>query len=136
LAASVTPALTTDVFAMSPYVTFLLYLVAILGFLGLALTLNALLGPKPALSAIKQEPFECGATVVDALNVKAVPVKYYAVAIIFILFDLETMFLFIWTLGSTPLTGFSILTLFLFVFLLVITLLYVYKSRILEAVTE
>jgi NADH-quinone oxidoreductase subunit A len=136
LAASVTPALTTDVFAMSPYVTFLLYLVAILGFLALALSLNALLGPKPALSAIKQEPFECGATVVDVLNVKAVPVKYYAVAIIFILFDLETMFLFIWTLGSRPLTGFSILTLFLFVFLLVITLLYVYKSRILEAVTE
>ncbi len=121
---------------MSPYVTFLLYLVAILGFLALALSLNALLGPKPALSAIKQEPFECGATAVDALNVKAVPVKYYAVAIIFILFDLETMFLFIWTLGSRPLTGFSILTLFLFVFLLVITLLYVYKSRILEAVTE
>lgn len=121
---------------MSPYVTFLLYLVAIVGFLALVLSLNALLGPKPARSAIKQEPFECGASAVDVLNVKAVPVKYYAVAIIFILFDLETMFLFIWTLGSRPLTGFSIFTLFLFVFLLVITLLYVYKARILEAVTE
>ncbi len=121
---------------MNPYVTFLLYLVAILGFLALVLSLNALLGPKPALSAIKQEPFECGAMAVDVVNVKAVPVKYYAVAIIFILFDLETMFLFIWTLGSRPLTGFSIVTLTFFVFLLVITLLYVYKARILEAVTE
>ncbi|MCC7052048.1 MAG: NADH-quinone oxidoreductase subunit A [Gemmatimonadaceae bacterium] len=121
---------------MSPYVTFLMYLVAIVGFLGLVLALNALLGPKPATTAVKQEPFECGATPVDFINVKAVPVKYYAVAIIFILFDLETMFLFIWTLGSRPLTGTSMLTLALFVFLLVISLLYVYRARILEAVTE
>ncbi len=136
MAGSFPTALHPDALAMSPYVTFLLYLVAIVGFLALVLSLNALLGPKPALSAIKQEPFECGASAVDVLNVKAVPVKYYAVAIIFILFDLETMFLFIWTLGSRPLTGFGIFTLFLFVFLLVITLLYVYKARILEAVTE
>jgi NADH-quinone oxidoreductase subunit A len=122
--------------AMSPYVTFLLYLMAILGFLGLVLTLNAILGPKPAETAVKQEPFECGASPVDFVNVKAVPIKYYAVAIIFILFDLETMFLFIWTLGARPLSGFMMFTLFLFIFLLVISLLYVYKARILEAVTE
>ncbi|MDQ8160790.1 MAG: NADH-quinone oxidoreductase subunit A [Gemmatimonadota bacterium] len=121
---------------MSPYVTFLLYLFAIIGFLGLVLSLNALLGPKPAMTSVKFEPFECGATPVDVINVKAVPIKYYAVAILFILFDLETMFLFIWTLGARPLSGFMMFTLGLFVFLLVISLLYVYKARILEAVTE
>jgi NADH-quinone oxidoreductase subunit A len=121
---------------MSPYSAFLLYLIAIIGFIGLALSLNALLGPKPKMTAVKEEPFECGATVVDAINVKAVPIKYYAVAILFILFDLETMFLFIWTLGAKPLTGFMMFTLALFLFLLIITLLYVYKARILEAVTE
>ena len=61
---------------MSPYVTFLLYLMAIIGFLGLVLTLNAILGPKPAQTSVKQEPFECGATPVDIVNVKAVPIKY------------------------------------------------------------
>jgi NADH-quinone oxidoreductase subunit A len=121
---------------MSPYVTFLLYLLAIVGFLGLVLTLNAWLGPKPAMTSTKFEPFECGATPVDIVNVKAVPIKYYAVAIIFILFDLETMFLFIWALGARPLSGFLMFTLALFIFLLVISLLYVYKARILEAVTE
>lgn len=121
---------------MNPYVTFLLYLSAILGFLGLTLSLNALLGPKPAMTSTKLEPFECGATAVDVINVKAVPIKYYAVAILFVLFDLETMFLFIWTLGARPLNGFMIFTFFLFTFLLVISLLYVYKARILEAVTS
>jgi NADH-quinone oxidoreductase subunit A len=120
---------------MTPYITFLLYLSAIVGFVGLALSLNAVLGPKPAATSTKLEPFECGATAVD-INVKAVPIKYYAVAIAFLLFDLETMFLFIWTLGARPLSGFMVFTFFLFTTLLVLCLLYVYKARILEAVTE
>ena len=69
-------------------------------------------------------------------NVKAIPIKYYAVAIMFILFDLETVFLFIWALGAQPVTGFMLATFGLFVFLLVLILLYVYKARLLEAVTE
>jgi NADH-quinone oxidoreductase subunit A len=121
---------------MNPYVVFLMYLVAILGFVFVTLLLNRALGPKPALSAIKQEPFECGATAVDPRNVRAVPIKYYAVAIAFVLFDLETVFLFIWALGAQPLTTFMLFTFFLFAFLLVLILLYVYKARLLEGVTE
>jgi NADH-quinone oxidoreductase subunit A len=121
---------------MSPYVVFLLYMVAILGFVALTLLLNKLLGPKPAMTAMKLEPFECGATVIDPLNVKAVPAKYYAVAIVFILFDLETVFLFIWALGAKPMTGFMLATFVIFMVLLVLILLYVYKARLLEAVTE
>lgn len=121
---------------MSPYVVFLLFLIAILAFVGLTLLLNALLGPRPTATAIKQEAFECGATPVDPLNVKAVPIKYYAVAIVFILFDLETVFLFIWALGAQPLSSFMLFTFGIFIFLLVLILLYVYKARLLEAVTE
>jgi len=121
---------------VNPYVVFLMYLMAILGFVALTLVLNRVLGPKPAATAVKLEPFECGATPVSTLNVKAVPIKYYAVAIIFILFDLETVFLFIWALGAQPLTGFMLFTFFLFMFLLVLIVLYVYKARLIEAVTE
>jgi NADH-quinone oxidoreductase subunit A len=121
---------------MNPYVVFLLYLFAILGFVAVTLLLNRLLGPKPIASATKLEPFECGATPVDTQNVKAVPIKYYGVAVVFILFDLETVFLFIWALGAQPLSSFMLLTFFIFVFLLVLILLHVYKSGLLEAVTE
>ena len=85
---------------------------------------------------MKLEPFECGATPIDRLNVKAVPAKYYGVAIIFILFDLETVFLFIWALGAQPMTGFMLFTFFLFTFLLIVIMLYVYRARLLEGVTE
>jgi NADH-quinone oxidoreductase subunit A len=122
--------------ATNPYVVFVLYLVAILGFVGFTLLLNRVLGPQPRASAIKLEPFECGAQPIDPVNVRAVPVKYYAVAIAFLLFDLETVFLFVWALGAQPLTGFMVFTFFLFVALLVLILLYVYKERLVEAVTE
>ena len=121
---------------LNPYVVFLLYLGAILSFVAVTLVLNYLLGPKPIGSALKMEPFECGATPVDARNVKAVPIKYYGIAIAFILFDLETVFLFIWALGAQPLTSFMLATFGIFIFLLVLILLYVYKARLLEAVTE
>lgn len=120
---------------MNPYTVFLLYLVAILGFVAVTLALNAALGPKPVSSAIKLMPFECGATPVSTINVKAVPIKYYALAIVFVLFDLETVFLFILALGAQPLTGFMLFTLLFFLFLLVLLLLYVYKARLIEAVT-
>jgi NADH-quinone oxidoreductase subunit A len=121
---------------MNPYVAFLLYLAAILAFVGVTLWLNRVLGPKPHASAMKLEPFECGATPVDTENVRAVPVKYYGVAVAFMLFDLETVFLIVWALGAQPMTGFMLFTFALFAFLLVLILLYVYKSRILEAVTD
>jgi len=121
---------------MNPYVVFLLYLMAILGFVAVTLLLNRLLGPKPASSEIKLEPFECGATPVDPVNVKAVSVKYYAIAVVFILFDLETVFLFVWALGAQPLTTFMLVTFAIFVFLLVLVLLYVYKARLIEGVTQ
>jgi len=121
---------------MNPYGAFMLYLVAITGFVAITLLMNRMLGPKPIASAIKLEPFECGATPVETRNVKAIPIKYYAIAIVFMLFDLETVFLYIWALGAQPLTGFMLLTFFIFAILLVAVLLYVYKAGLLEAVTE
>ena len=121
---------------MNQYAIFLLYLLAILGFVGFTLLLNRLLGPKPAPTALKLEPFECGATAIEPVNVKAIPIKYYGVAIVFILFDLETVFLFIWALGAQPLNDLMLLIFAIFVALLVLILLYVYKARLIEAVTQ
>jgi NADH-quinone oxidoreductase subunit A len=122
--------------AMNEYTIFLLYLLAILGFVGFTLFLNHALGPKPVATAMKLEPFECGATPIDRVNVKAVPIKYYGIAIVFILFDLETVFLFIWALGAQPLDGLMVLIFGIFLALLVLILLYVWKARLIEDVTR
>ena len=121
---------------MNPYVAFLLYLGAILSFVAVTLLMNRYLGPKPHATAMKLEPFECGATPVESRNVRPVAVKYYGIAIAFILFDLETVFLILWALAARPLSDFMAATFLLFTALLVLILLYIYKSRLLEAVAE
>jgi NADH-quinone oxidoreductase subunit A len=120
---------------MNGYLSFLLYLVAILGFVALTLWMNKVLGPKPENSALKMEPFECGATPIQTDNMRAVPVKYYAIAIVFILFDLETVFLYLWALAAQPVTSFMLGTFALFTLLLVVIMLYVWRSGLLEEVT-
>ena len=121
---------------MNAYLAFLIYLLAVAGVLALMLWMNRVLGPKPAPTALKLEPFECGATPIEQVNVRAVPVKYYAIAVVFILFDLETVFLFIFALAAQPVTGFMVATFGIFTFLLVLILLYVYRAKLLEAVTQ
>lgn len=121
---------------MSAYVAFLVYMAAILGTTALVLALNRVLGPKPKNSAVKLEPFECGATPVGRVDLSAVPIKYYAVAIIFILFDLETVFLYLWALAAQPVSTFMFVTFTIFMVLLVVIVLVVYKARLVEAVTE
>ena len=121
---------------MNSYVYLLVYLLVTTGVVGLVLGLNALLGPRVAASATKLEPFECGAPPIQPRNVRRLSIKYYPIAIFFLLFDLETVFLFVLALGAQPLTGFMLATFLLFVGLLVLLLLYVYKARLLEAVTQ
>jgi NADH-quinone oxidoreductase subunit A len=121
---------------MNAYAAFLLYLLAIMGFVALTLWLNQVLGPKPEPTALKLEPFECGATPVQTDNTRSVPVKYYAIAVVFILFDLETVFLYLWTLAAQPMTSFMLGTFALFTGLLVVIMLYVWRSGLLEEVTQ
>ena len=121
---------------MNPYLSCLVYLIAILGFVALTLWLNKVVGPKPQPTPLKLEPFECGATPVEQENVKAVPVKYYAIAIVFILFDLETVFLFLWALGAQPLSGALLAAFGVFMVLLVFIMLYVWRTGLLEEVTR
>ena len=121
---------------MNPYLAFLLYLGAILSFVAVTLLMNRYLGPKPVATAMKLDPFECGATPVDSRNVRPIAVKYYGVAIAFILFDLETVFLILWALAAKPLSDFMLGTFVLFTALLLLILFYIYKSRLIEAVTE
>jgi NADH-quinone oxidoreductase subunit A len=121
---------------MDAYGSLGVYLLAILAFVATTLALNRLLGPKPRPTGAKLEPFECGATALEDLGGRAVPVKYYGIAIVFVLFDLETVFLYLWALGAQPLTATALIGLGIFLGLLVLIMLYVWRSGLLEQVTE
>lgn len=94
------------------------------------LILGKLVSPhKP--DAEKNSPYECGFEAFEDARMKF-DVRYYLVAILFILFDLEIAFLFPWAvvLQEIGLSGFFAMMVFLFV--LVIGFIYEWKKGALE----
>src|SRR3954447_18339846 len=82
------------VFEFTP--VFLLILVAVLVALGMLVT-SALLGPKQE-TPVKQMPYESGMDPIgDARH--RFDVRYYLVAIVFLLFDVELLFLYPWAVA-------------------------------------
>lgn len=73
----------------------ILVLVGLAAFMcGLFVTLSWVLGPKNP-SPYKSSPYECGVTPVGDAR-ERFPIKFYLVAIVFILFDIEVVFLWSW----------------------------------------
>lgn len=119
---------------MNPYELLLIFLLVILGVVGLTLGLNALLGPRVAASAAKMEPFECGAEPIRRRNVARLSIKYYPIAIFFLLFDLETVLLFIWagSAGHRELGTIPLLSFLFFIGVLSLAFIYLWKQGALE----
>lgn len=114
---------------MNPYLPVLMILV--LGILiGCVLSgFAAFLGPKKP-TATKQEIFECGVPQVNSQD--KMSVKFYMTAILFILFDIETIFLYLWAKVFRPLGWFGIVEIMIFMVILVTGYIYVLKRGALE----
>lgn len=108
-------------------------------FAGGLIYLVSLLGEKPKGSflkdPIKQIPYECGVIGEDSTTTK-IPIKFYLIAISFILFDIEIIFLYPWTLifieNIKELGGFLLLSIGFFIGVLVYGLIYEWKAGGLE----
>ena len=76
------------------HVPMLIVLVLAAGLGGVILGLSRFLGPRRPTQA-KSDPFECGNTVA-AGGIDRVNVKFYLVAILFLVFDIEAVFIYPW----------------------------------------
>ena len=115
---------------LAQYLPNLLFLIVATG-IGIALILiGNLLGPRhPTLE--KLSPYECGFEAFEDARMKF-DVRYYLVAILFILFDLEIAFLFPWAvaLKDVGLAGFVAVLIFLTI--LVVGFVYEWKKGALD----
>ena len=116
---------------MNPYISILIMMFVSAGFLITMLLLARFLGPKNA-TATKQLPFECGSVSVGSVRDQRFQVRFYLVAVLFILFDVEVVFLYPWALVLEAISwpGFYAMALFLFV--LLVGLVYEWKQGILD----
>jgi NADH-quinone oxidoreductase subunit A len=119
---------------MSAYAVFFVFLLLVVGVVGLIVALNALLGPRVSSNPVKAQPFECGSEPLQQRNVRPLSIKYYPIAIFFLLFDLETVLLFIWAVsaGNRQLATLSLLSFLFFMGVLVLAFVYIWKEGALE----
>lgn len=78
----------------SEYLAILLLMAVAALICGAMVTLSYILGPKK-ITPYKQSPYECGVEPVGDAK-ERFPIKFYLVAIVFILFDIEVVFLWGW----------------------------------------
>ena len=94
------------------------------------LALGMAIGPHRPDSA-KNSPYECGFEAFEDSRMKF-DVRYYLVAILFIIFDLEIAFLFPWAVVLDEIGLFGLLAMALFLGILVIGFIYEWKKGALE----
>jgi NADH-quinone oxidoreductase subunit A len=94
------------------------------------LVIGTLLGPRRP-DQEKDSPYECGFEAFESARMKF-DVRYYLVAILFILFDLEIAFLFPWAVVLEDLGVFGFWAMVLFLAILVVGFLYEWKKGALE----
>ena len=92
--------------------------------------LGFILGPNRP-DAAKNSPYECGFEAFEDARMKF-DVRYYLVAILFILFDLEIAFLFPWAVVLNDVGFFGFAAMMVFLLILVIGFIYEWKRGALE----
>ncbi len=92
--------------------------------------LSSLLGPKRP-SQRKQESYECGIDPVGDARLRF-SVKFYIIAMLFILFDIEAIFLYPWAVMFQELELFGLMEMFAFLGFLVVGYIYLWKRGALE----
>ncbi|KPK37093.1 MAG: hypothetical protein AMJ69_12600 [Gammaproteobacteria bacterium SG8_47] len=112
------------------YVPILLFIIVGVVMGGVLIGLGAVLGPSRPDSE-KLSPYECGFEAFEDSRMKF-DVRYYLVAILFIIFDLEIAFLFPWAVVLDTIGVFGFVAMAIFLGILVIGFIYEWKKGALE----
>lgn len=115
---------------MSEYVPVIMMLVIASGISAAIIALSLLIGPKKVFDE-KMEPFECGESPIVSPKLKF-SVKFYVIALFFVVFDIEAVFLYPWAIVFRDLGMFGFIEMMLFIIILAIGLLYVWRRGALE----
>lgn len=112
------------------YIPIFFMFVAAMIFIVASMLATHKLGPKKN-SAVKADAFECG---IEAQGNARMPfsIKYFLVAILFVLFDVEVIFMYPWAVNFKNLGITGLVEMFMFMGFLVLGLLYIIKKGALK----
>jgi NADH-quinone oxidoreductase subunit A len=115
---------------MTEYIGILVAVVLAGAFAAANVALASVLGPKRP-SAVKSEPFECG-QVPFSLPVGRLSIKFYLTAILFILFDVELVFLYPWAVVYRGLGVVGLVEMVIFLGILMVGFFYAWDNGALD----
>ncbi len=105
-----------------------LFVTILIGFI--AIGLGVLFGPRKS-SAKKAMPYESGMNPIGP-GTRRMPIRFYLIAVLFILFDIETIFFLPWAVVFRQLGLFGLVEMFLFIVILLVGYFYAWKKGALE----
>ncbi len=115
---------------MRDYLPILTMIVLVFAFVGLSFLASSLLGPRRPTSA-KRAPYECG-IVSEFEPVERFPVKFYLVAMAFIVLDVEIVFLYPFTTVFRGLAAYGLIAMGIFLIVLLIPFAYLLSTGALD----
>ncbi|MBC7807887.1 MAG: NADH-quinone oxidoreductase subunit A [Akkermansiaceae bacterium] len=118
---------------LSSYIPVLVMGLVAVGVSAALVFLSYLLGPRRP-SPQKDAPYECGVTPIGSAR-ERFPIKFYLVAMLFIIFDIETVFLYPWAVtyrSSGGMMLFNLVEMMVFVVILFVGYFYVWKRGAFE----
>ncbi|MDA8315813.1 MAG: NADH-quinone oxidoreductase subunit A [Acidimicrobiales bacterium] len=116
---------------MDQYLPILLMLVLGALFAGLSFAGSKLLAPRQKPSAQKVAPYECG-IVPSREPPSRFPVRFYLVAMIFIIFDIEVIFLYPWAVVFRQLRAFGLVEVLVFAAVVLVAFMYLVSNGALQ----
>jgi NADH:ubiquinone oxidoreductase subunit 3 (subunit A) len=114
----------------NPWIYIGLFLVVGIALPVAPLLIAAVIAPKKP-NPIKQSTYECGLETVGESWVQF-KAQYYVFALVFLIFDVETVFLFPWALAINALPFFAVLEGILFILILIVGLSFAWRKGMLE----
>ncbi|MHB1162601.1 MAG: NADH-quinone oxidoreductase subunit A [Chloroflexota bacterium] len=115
---------------LASYAPIALFLVVAVVFPLIPILLAKLLAPRKPLPN-KTEVYECGAEVFGPANVQF-KAQFYLFALIFVIFDVEAVFLVPWAVAYRQLGIFALIEMVIFIGFLLVALAYAWRKRALE----
>ena len=116
--------------SLAEYLPVALMFLLAAGFVGVTMVVTHWLGPKRK-TKVKLEAFECG--IESKGNARMpFPIKYFLVAILFVLFDVEVIFMYPWAVNFQEMKLPGFLEMIVFIALLLVGFFYVIKKKALE----
>lgn len=111
---------------MAEYLPILVFIVIAIGFLAVSL-IAARLFRHGGSGQTNLDPYECGNEVETMAHDHRFSVRFYLIAVLFVVFDVETVFLFPWAVMFDKLALFGFIEMAVFLFILLMGYVYVWR---------